>query len=153
MGTGERISIQSHYYSDSNTFLLLLLSRAFSKKKESIRLSSFKVWKWSLLPFLIAVKIVSAKTHSAKDDDDFPIYAMILIRRIKSRNRYRPRIRNISSAFFTPAIPSRQERALITCPGIAGYCSEGFVGDLCIFVCAFGRPNAPVCQVRNLNLS
>eukprot|EP00094_Tigriopus_californicus_P000777 TCALIF_00752-PA protein Name:"Protein of unknown function" AED:0.06 eAED:0.06 QI:0/0.66/0.75/0.75/0.66/0.5/4/267/328 len=35
---------------------------------------------------------------------------------------------------------------LTTCAGVAGYCSEGYVGDTCIFVCAFGRPNVPVCE-------
>merc|ERR1712131_469972 len=37
---------------------------------------------------------------------------------------------------------------LVTCPGFAGYCSESYPGDTCLVVCAFGRNNVPVCQVR-----
>ena len=36
----------------------------------------------------------------------------------------------------------------MTCPGFAGYCSESYPGDTCLVVCAFGRNNVPVCQVR-----
>lgn len=53
------------------------------------------------------------------------------------------------SALFiaTQASPQRNNGGgLTTCPGVAGYCSEGYVGDTCIFVCAFGRPNVPVCE-------
>ena len=39
--------------------------------------------------------------------------------------------------------------ALVTCPGFAGYCSESYPGDTCLVVCAFGRNNVPVCQVRD----
>ena len=35
----------------------------------------------------------------------------------------------------------------ITCPGFPGYCSESFVGQTCVVVCAAGRPNVPLCQV------
>ena len=34
-----------------------------------------------------------------------------------------------------------------TCPGFPGYCSESFVGQTCVVVCAKGRPNVPLCQV------
>ena len=37
----------------------------------------------------------------------------------------------------------------MTCPGFAGYCSESYPGDTCLVVCAFGRNNVPVCQVRD----
>ena len=39
---------------------------------------------------------------------------------------------------------------LVTCPGFAGYCSESYPGDTCLVVCAFGRNNVPVCQVRSI---
>ena len=35
---------------------------------------------------------------------------------------------------------------LTTCPGIPGYCSESYPGDVCLVVCARGRNNVPVCQ-------
>jgi len=34
----------------------------------------------------------------------------------------------------------------LTCPGFPGYCSESFVGQTCVVVCAKGRPNVPLCQ-------
>jgi len=34
----------------------------------------------------------------------------------------------------------------LTCPGFPGYCSESFVGNTCVVVCAKGRPNVPLCQ-------
>ena len=40
---------------------------------------------------------------------------------------------------------------LVTCPGFAGYCSESYPGDTCLVVCAFGRNNVPVCQVRSIS--
>ena len=32
-------------------------------------------------------------------------------------------------------------------PGVPGYCSESYPGDVCLVVCARGRNNVPVCQV------
>jgi len=37
-------------------------------------------------------------------------------------------------------------RGPTTCPGIAGYCSEAYVGDTCLVVCSRGRNNVPQCQ-------
>jgi len=34
----------------------------------------------------------------------------------------------------------------VTCPGIAGFCSEAYVGDTCLVVCERGRNNVPQCQ-------
>jgi len=40
----------------------------------------------------------------------------------------------------------KQSSAIVTCPGYPGYCSESYVGDTCLVVCARGRSNVPVCQ-------
>ena len=42
------------------------------------------------------------------------------------------------------ALPST--RAMTTCPGFPGYCSESFPGQTCVVVCSKGRNNVPLCQ-------
>ena len=41
----------------------------------------------------------------------------------------------------------REKRQLVTCPGIAGFCSASYPGDTCLVVCDFGRNNVPECMV------
>jgi len=40
----------------------------------------------------------------------------------------------------------QEEAAIVTCPGFPGYCSESYVGNTCLVVCARGRNNVPQCQ-------
>jgi len=49
-------------------------------------------------------------------------------------------------ATVTASPSSRVSRQLRTCPGFPGYCSESYVGDTCLVVCARGRNNVPECQ-------
>ncbi len=43
--------------------------------------------------------------------------------------------------------PGEEEQIPGVCPGIAGYCSEGYLGQSCSFPCKRGPPIESVCTI------
>jgi len=57
----------------------------------------------------------------------------------------------LASVESTPARRGKKQNGgggggVVTCPGFPGYCSESYVGNTCLVVCARGRNNVPQCQ-------
>ena len=43
--------------------------------------------------------------------------------------------------------PGQDEQVPGLCPGIAGYCSEGYLGKMCAFPCPRGPPIESTCTI------